>query len=71
MVMFRRELNYLFKVSSFVPPFLHCSDRPVCKFTLETGFFNKVFPILTNLSMFSLVAMSTEESVPVNVSSYN
>uniref|UniRef100_A0A0V0H5F4 Putative ovule protein n=1 Tax=Solanum chacoense TaxID=4108 RepID=A0A0V0H5F4_SOLCH len=69
---FSSESNFAnsFKDSSFVPPVVsNCSNRPVFKFTLETGFFNKFVPISTNLSMFSLVDMSTEESAPLNVSS--
>lgn len=61
--------EYLFRASALVVPWAIGSDKPVSRFSLETGFFNNFSPIRTRFSKFSFVAMSTDESFPVNVSS--
>ncbi|RWR89998.1 hypothetical protein CKAN_01907500 [Cinnamomum micranthum f. kanehirae] len=57
------------RASSLVPSPLTSSDIPVSRFTLDTGFFNKLPPISTRLSKFSLVETSTLDAFPTNVSS--
>lgn len=57
------------RASSFVPSPSTTSYLPVSKFTLDTGFFNSLFPISTSASKFLPVATSTDEASPVNVSS--
>ena len=59
---------YFMRASSFVN-LLAGSKTPVSRFTLDTGFFNNPSPTFTRFSKFSLVAISTDASVPVNVSS--
>ncbi|KAJ6867484.1 hypothetical protein NC652_038631 [Populus alba x Populus x berolinensis] len=59
---------YFLRASSLVI-LLIGSKTPVAKFTLETGFFNNSSPTFTRFSKFSFMATSTDESVPVNVSS--
>ena len=63
-------LTYFLRASALVAPLPFGSKRPVSKLTLDTGFFNSLSPICSNFSRFSFVAISTEESVPVNVSSW-
>ncbi|KAL5976585.1 hypothetical protein ACLOJK_020918 [Asimina triloba] len=57
------------RTCSFVPSFGTASKMPFSKFTRETGFFNNLSPIFTRSSKFSLVATSTDVTVPLNVSS--
>jgi hypothetical protein len=54
------------RASSFVI-LLIGSKTPVPKLTLDTDFFNNSSPTFTRFCKFSLVATSTDESVPVNV----
>lgn len=66
----KHVFSYFLRASSFVPPFSTGSDRPVSKFTLDTGFCNRLSPIRTSLFKFDFVDTSTEASVPSKVSSY-
>ena len=60
---------YFIRASSLVPQFSSASARPVSKFTLDNGFFNRLSPICTSFSKFFVVQISTEASTEVNVSS--
>ena len=63
-------ITYLIKACSFVSLFLELGSKtPVSKLTSETGFFSSFSPTLTRLSKFSLVAISTEDSFLLSVSS--
>lgn len=67
------EVNYLFDLyllrASSLLSSLVGSKTPVSKFTLETCFFNSPSPTFTRSSKFFFVALSTEVTSPLSVSS--
>ena len=65
-----KKETYLVRACWLVSPLVSGSKRPFSKLTLETDFFNRFWPISVSFCRFSLVAMSTEDSVPLKVSSW-
>lgn len=61
--------SYLARASSLVSS-IDGSQRPLSRFTLETGFFRSLSPTSTRSSRFVFVAISTEYSSLLSVSSY-
>ena len=65
-----RRLANRVRASAFVPSASIVSHLPVIKFVLETGFSNNLFPISTSLCRFLFVAISTDDSLPIKLSSF-